>query len=460
MSEFPWKLLSELRCPYCASSLEASMKLSATSAGMENGTLRCDCYEYPVVTGIAVLRQMGSVASTRNGAVERLREGDVEGALMWLLDAGSAPGVAGPVTPSGNSGPVHSLFRKVREFFRPASGSPPDTRLLQAEGFEAALKAMRPGGYASYLFHRFANPSFLGAIPPLIVLGDVCRRGPRRRLLDLMCGTGHSSATVRALCPEVEVIMADVDFVNLFIARNFLARDAVAVCLDVEIPLPFLDDSIDALFCLDGLHYARSKVALLEEVDRIVSPDGAWLFAHMHNARGANVNPGAPLDAQGYLRRFAFGEQRLLPETEVLRQFKDDGCLDLTHQPPAAVLDSSDALTLVGARTKRLWTRHSGLDDALSRRPDRLAFNPLYRLEKATDGLVARAAWPSESLRTECAGAKPLLRETVHLRSLAAGRFAAARAGEKLSDEVRALIRSFVLVSLPECYPRAELAAR
>ena len=459
MSEFPWKLLSELRCPYCASLLEASLKLSATSAGMENGTLRCDCYEYPVVIGIAVLRQMGPVASTRNNAVERLRAGDVEGALMWLLDAGSAPGVAGPVTSPGNSGRAHSLFRKVREFFRPASRSLPDTRMLQAEGFEAALKAMRPGDYASYLFHRFANPSFLGAIPPLIVLGDACRRGPRQRLLDLMCGTGHSSATIRALCPEVEVIMADVDFVNLFIARSFLARDAVALCLDVEIPLPFLDESIDAVFCLDGLHYVRSKIALLEEVDRIVSPDGAWLFAHMHNARGANVNPGAPLDAQGYLRRFTFGEQRLLPETEVLRQFKDDGCLDLTHQPPASVLDSSDALTLAGARTERLWTRHSGLDDALSRRPDRLAFNPLYRLEKATDGLVARAAWPSESLRTECAGAKPLLHETVHLRSLAVEQFAAARAGEKLSDEVRALIRSFVLVSLPEGYPRAELAA-
>ena len=249
--------------------------------------------------------------------------------------------------------------------------------------------------------------------------------------------------------------MADIDFVNLYIARHCLAPDVSALCLDAELPLPFSDNSIDDVFCMDGLHYVRSKDALLKQVDRVVSTEGTWLFAHMHNSRVANINPGAPLDARGYTQRFAFGQQRLLPETEVLRQFQNEGSLDLTHQPSLAALDSSNALTLMGARQEHLWKRYSDLDMALFRRPDLLALNPLYRLEKTADGLTARAAWPSESLRRECTETTPPLRDTVHLSSRTLHEFSAAQNGEPVSDEVRALLRSFMVVSLPACYPRA-----
>jgi SAM-dependent methyltransferase len=252
--------------------------------------------------------------------------------------------------------------------------------------------------------------------------------------------------------------MADADYVNLFIARSFVAPDTVALCIDVELPLPFLDESFDGLFCLDGLHYVRSKVALLREVDRIIGPEGAWLFAHMHNANGANINPGTPLTAVGYANRFAFGQQRLLPEVDILSQFQSDGFLDLTYQRAASVLDSSDALSLMGARGENLWRPHPFLDQALSRRPDLLALNPLYRLEQADDGFVARAAWPSESLQRECARTVPLFCDPVYLRYHTLQEIAVARASGTLSDEVRRLIRSFVLVCLPECYPRSDLS--
>jgi SAM-dependent methyltransferase/uncharacterized protein YbaR (Trm112 family) len=460
MNGFPRELLSVLNCPCCGSRLEASLRLSESSDGIRDGVLRCDCYEYPVVHGIPVLRQLGHVATTRNGAVECLRKGDIAGALSWLLAAGIAPGVSPPASSNMNSESARFLFRKLRDAIRRKPDPPVAVRILQMEGLEPVLRATRPRDYANYLYHRFANPSFLGAIPPLIVLGDACGRGSRRRLLDLMSGVGHASAMARGLCPEVEVVMADMDFVNLFLARRLLAPDAVALCLDVEMPLPFQDGSFDSVFCLDGLHYVRSKAALLEEVDRAVSPSGSWVFAHMHNAKGANPNAGVPLDARGYMQRFAFGAQRLLPETEVLRQFEDDGSLDLTRQPPLGDLESSDALTVIGARTEDLWTRHSGMDEALLRRPDLIALNPLYQVDPTQDGCVARSAWPSDSLRQECTGTPPLLQEIVHLSSKTLSSIAAARAGAGITDEVRSLIRSFVLVSLPQCYPRADLEAR
>lgn len=455
---FPWTLLTDLRCPCCGAQFAPIVDLAGLSDGLQDGTLRCDCYEYPVVKGIPVLRQTSPVSSTHNEAVECLHRGDAEGALQWLLSVGSAPGVSGPTNSSTKTARSSPLMSKLRNLLRGSVSPTSDDGRLQQEGFEAILHANRPRGYANFLFHRFANPSFLGTLPPLVVLGDACQQTPRKRLLDLLCGIGHSSATVKALCSGVEVIMADADYVNLFIARRYVAPDTVALCIDVELPLPFVDGSVDELFCLDGLHYVRSKVALLREVDRIIGPKGAWLFAHMHNANGTNMNPGAPLTAGGYVNRFAFGQQRLLPEDGILNQFQSNGCLDLIHERSAGVLESSNALSLMGTRDENLWRPHPFLDQALFRRPDLLALNPLYRLEQTDDGFVARAAWPSESLQRECTGTVPLFSDTVRLRSNTVQEIAVAKANGALSDEVRKLIRSFVLVCLPECYPRSDLA--
>jgi hypothetical protein len=209
MKEFPWYLVADLRCPYCGSCLEATLKLAASNDGLLDGILRCDCYKYPVVQGIPVIRHIGPVSSVRNEAVEHLLRGDAAGALQWLLLVGSAPGVPRPNDSTNEHGVVVSFLDRLRHLFRSNTTSP-KCDLTSYGVFEAALYASRSRGYADYLFHRFANPSFLGAIPPLVVLGDACQVSPRRRLLDLLCGLGHSSATLRALCPDVEVVMADL----------------------------------------------------------------------------------------------------------------------------------------------------------------------------------------------------------------------------------------------------------
>ena len=150
----------------------------------------------------------------------------------------------------------------------------------------------------------------------------------------ICCAVRAIDFTVAALCPGVDLVMADFDFVNLYIARRFLAPSATALCVDAELPLPLADRSVDAVFCMDGLHYVRSKMALLAQIDRIVSTEGPWLFAHMHNGACENLNPGTPLGVSGYRKRFAFGEQCLLAEAEILRQFCADGALDLSAQVP------------------------------------------------------------------------------------------------------------------------------
>lgn len=454
MNGLPRALLADLRCPCCGSGFEIVAECTGSDDRLSDGVLACDCYEYPVVEGIAVLRQMSPVSSISNGAVDLLRRGDTNGALQWLLACGSAPGVQAPSAPrAGRLDSIPILGSALRRLSGRRTVAPA-VDLTKIEHFETALRASRPRGYADYLYQRFANPSLLGAIPPLLVLGQACGLCPRKRLLDVLCGTGHSSSTVCALCPGLDVIMADFDYVNLYLARRFLAPELTALCVDAELPLPLADDSVDAVFCMDGLHYVRSKGAFLNEVDRIVEPDGHWVFAHMHNRSHANVNAGAPLDAKGYRRHFSFGEMRMLPEHQVIEQFRADGSLDLTDQVPDHVVEESHALTLVGSRGDGLWRRHAGLDEMLLARPDRLSLNPLYRLESRNGELLANAVWPSESLKRECTQTEALFSDGVRIPAHVLDAAPSTQGGTSESKDVLGLIRSFLLVSLPECYSK------
>jgi len=456
-SAFPRALIESLRCPYCDSGLRPVAEVAACESGIEHGVLRCDCYEYPIVRGIPVLRRIGPAWSCENQAVDRLRGNDPVGAHEWLLGAGRAPGLPGP-TPRQRTlvrGTAQRWLNRARRMILAA----PDTGERDQDDFRAALVKGRPKPYADYLYHRFANPSILAAIPALAILGDHCRRSGRQRLLELLCGIGHLSAAADVVCPSAEIVMTDVDYTNLAIARRFVTPGTVAICLDAEMPLPFGDDAFDGLYCLDGLHYVGSKTRLLGEVDRVVTGDGAWVFAHMHNADGTNRAAGIPLSARGYASRFAFAEHRLVPERGLLDQVRRDGFVDLTAPPDPAAVKACNALILFGARDGSLWRRHERFDEALARRPDRLWFNPLYVLERTAGGVVATARWPSEELRAECTADGPLLPESIDLSDRLVDEIAAAGRHVSPSDELRELVRSFVLVSLPEHYPRATLPA-
>src|SRR5688500_508814 len=48
-SVFPRALISALRCPGCGSQLAVSVEVRSSAAGLTDGILQCDCYEYPVV---------------------------------------------------------------------------------------------------------------------------------------------------------------------------------------------------------------------------------------------------------------------------------------------------------------------------------------------------------------------------------------------------------------------------
>jgi SAM-dependent methyltransferase len=175
--------------------------------------------------------------------------------------------------------------------------------------------------YADYLYFRHANNSFMAAailicllrtlLPPLKSASNDRQQGPRR-VLDLSCGISHSSYLISTLFPSFQVIGVDWDFANLRLAKRYLCQTGTFICLDAELPLPFSDQSFAACLALDGLHYIRSKVALLSELDRVLDPQALWLFPHLHNALQPNPAPGVPVAPEEWARLLSFLPHRIL----------------------------------------------------------------------------------------------------------------------------------------------------
>lgn len=147
----------------------------------------------------------------------------------------------------------------------------------------------------------------------------------------------------------------------------------------------------------------------------------------------------------------------MVAEAEIVRQFRADGALDLSAQDADETLESAPALTLFGARDARLWKRHAGLDLAVLAQRHRLAFNPLYSFKRSDGGLLGTAVWPSQLLRRECSGTSHTFPDVASVDAQTLVDLATPQASAPTSERLRGLVRSFTLVSLPECYPRPSL---
>ena len=232
---FPLSLISALHCPYCGSGFDIvshpSSRPSANS--LSYGILKCACHHYPVIEGIPIIQHVDGLESI----TARIREGNLQRALLVAMNVFRVKWA--------RRTRWHQL-RYCLDCLKLISR----TELC----FEDAVNLVRqPNVFSDYLFHRYANPSFLAAIGPLHLLGTLTEdstiaplattatfREPIR-VLDLACGAGHTSFLMRLLFPELAVFSVDHDFVSLYLAKRYLAPDSTYLCLDAEVPSPFAD---------------------------------------------------------------------------------------------------------------------------------------------------------------------------------------------------------------------------
>jgi SAM-dependent methyltransferase len=444
--------IQELHCPYCGSGLAIERVVQARGDHIEHGILRCGCYHYPIIDGILILKQQSGPADTHDVRVAYLRAGQIENARhhAMYVDAplASRPARWRGLLESGVAGAIAAARTLLRLQSTPASNR--DAALTHAP-FASSLETLRPGLYAQYLYQRYANNSFLASVPPLLLLGDLV---PGQRVLELACGIGHSAFLMQALFPHLSLVATDHDFVNLAIAKRYFATDAQLVCIDAEAPLPFLEGSFAAVFCLDGFHYLRSKVALVKELNRITQTEALWLFPHLHNARAENFNPGIPLEPEQYAHCFADVPHRLFRESALLSDFHHEGALRLDHAPIAEDLAQAPNLTLIGTRRPDFWRVRTDLAVRLASRPRQLIVNPIYRVE--ADAAVTRLtlSWPSLRLQDECREVEDYLPRSCNIDSALLQRLRGDELAGTDLQAVQDLTRRFVLVNLPlAAYP-------
>jgi SAM-dependent methyltransferase len=414
---------SDLHCPYCGSSFEWISR-SAASSGY--GILKCGCSRYPVVDGVPVIQHKEGLETV----VRLIDVGDDRRALLATLSA------------------FRITWARRNRWYRLRYRSN-CARLVsnQALSFQDAVSLVRrPQVFSDYLLHRWANPSFLAAVGPLMLLGGST---DTKRVLDLACGAGHSSFLMHWLFPRLSVVSVDHDFVSLYLAKRYLVQGGTFLCLDAEAPSPFPDSCFDAVFCLDAFHYFSSKCAVRDQLTRIVRSDGLWVLAHLHNALQTNITAGIPLNPDHYLDMFSFLDCRLFDENAILREISSNDQMDLRTRRSDMELQNAGALTLIGG-SPGPWDIHAGFAARLSGSRTSLAVNPIYVRRGGQDSDQMALNWPNEVMRRECAGAETLLPLTCRLSN---SRIRELLQGDH-SSELEDLVRRFVLVPLPDLYLR------
>ncbi len=302
---------------------------------------------------------------------------------------------------------------------------------------------------------RYANPSFVASVPLMSVLASVeapRADGTQPAVLDLGCGVGHSTAMMQSLFPTMTYVAVEPDFINLYLLKRYFVPNAVCVCIDAELPLPFGSARFDAVFCLDAFHYIRSKWALLRELDRVVAERGVWMFPHLHNAEAENLSPGIPLDLSNYLRLFGSIDVAVFDEASVLDKFMTDQTFETTPGLGPSQLREAEAFSLLGTRQVALEPRYDVGARLADVAASAIGLNPIYRVSVRGATAHLDMDWPDAQLEQESRLIRSYLPVHLELDAEIVADLSSGTVRPAHRDAVARLLRQFVIVHLPAGY--------
>jgi ubiquinone/menaquinone biosynthesis C-methylase UbiE len=95
---------------------------------------------------------------------------------------------------------------------------------------------------------------------------------PRRRVLEVGCGTGHWLQAFRA----AGQLVLGLDLSPAMLERARSAAPDSPLVNGNALRLPFADASFDALFCINALHHFTDKPRLIAEAARVLVPGGEF----------------------------------------------------------------------------------------------------------------------------------------------------------------------------------------
>ena len=120
--------------------------------------------------------------------------------------------------------------------------------------------------------HAVTREGLIARLEPLLV--------DARTVLDLGCATGAAGPLLRDRFPRARVIAVDLSHAMLRQVpgqRRWFSRSARVQASACQ--LPFADSCIDLVFANQLLPWIDDPETLLQEVSRVLSPDGVFAFA-------------------------------------------------------------------------------------------------------------------------------------------------------------------------------------
>lgn len=408
-------ILELLRCPFCGTRLALvdSSPVIRSGEDLVAGVLGCECCAFPVIAGIPVLL----ADDTTRTAMHQLESGRADAALLTLL---------------GLEGERAEAFERMLAM--------PDQMT-----YRSSLEVLSPDPEGTYFLYRFSDPTYLMAQSVLQAIGQ---RGPllEGRAIDLCGGSGHLTRVLTAQERRGEVILADVFFWKLWLAKVFTAPACVPVCCDANSPLPFASDAFTLVVLSDAFPYIWHKRMLADEMMRLAAPGGAIVMPHLHSSLGENFSAGMTLTPASYRDLFERVSPRLFADATLLDGIINRDTVDLSQPVSADALGTSPSLTLVASQDAEVFRSIAlQLPDKVD---GELRVNPLYEVAPRGDESVLTLSFPNEEYEEEFGDCKRYLPATVTIP----GDAKAPLSLDAIGAQGERLRRARVLIDAPRRY--------
>jgi uncharacterized protein YbaR (Trm112 family)/SAM-dependent methyltransferase len=405
-------LLELLRCPFCGTRLDLVDNDALTRHGSQVAwaVLGCQCCAFPVIDGIPVLIADDATRAAMH-AMEAGRRDEALTAMLGLDAAGAER--------------LQTLLRNESATYR------------------EALDIISPDAEGTYFVYRFSDPTFVLAETLVRVLGRGAARSTR--VIDLCGGSGHLSRVLGEVSGR-PVVVADLYFSKLWLARRFTAPGSVAVCCDANHPLPFHDQAFSMVVLSDAFPYIWHKRLLAGEMMRLAAAGGAIVMPHLHSALGFNFSAGMTLTPAAYRDLFAPRHPRLFRDSDLLDDILGHTAIDLSRDVSPIQAGDTPSITLIASDDPAVFAAHPLPGKAAL--AGTLCVNPLYRVEQL--GATARLTltFPTPEYEEEFGGVRRYLPDSLTLDADLSGPLRPEQFGSAYAD----LRRRRVLLDTPPHY--------
>lgn len=108
------------------------------------------------------------------------------------------------------------------------------------------------------------------------------------KFLDLACGTGDLSFSMKSLYPKIDVFGIDFSLEMLFLAKKKASTGSISFILGDVLHLPFKDESFDALGIAFGLRNIPNRKQALKEMIRVTKKGGKIMILEMSLKEGVS----------------------------------------------------------------------------------------------------------------------------------------------------------------------------